>query len=194
MKKIIIALSFLVSTQGLLAQTMVSSTAVKLPAIDKSPMDMAYFPADFPVLKIRDKVSTPLVARVIYSRPQKSGRAVFGELVEYGKVWRLGANEATEIEFYKDVKIGTKKVLKGKYTLYALVNLTEWTFILNKETDVWGAFIYDEKKDVARLTAPVQKATEAAEAFSIMFEKTATGMNMLVAWDDVKVALPITAN
>lgn len=191
MKKIIVALSFLVIAQCTLAQTAVSNPAVKLPAVDKSPMDMAYFPANYPVLKIQDKASMPLMARVIYSRPQKSGRTVFGELVEYGKVWRLGANEATEIELFKEATIGGKKVAKGKYTVYALVNPTEWTFILNKETDVWGAFIYNEKKDVARLTVPVQKMTEIAEAFSIVFEKTAVGMDMIVAWDDVKVALPI---
>jgi hypothetical protein len=110
----------------------------------------------------------------------------------YGKVWRLGANEATEIEFFKDVKIGNKKVLKGKYTIYALVNTSEWTFILNKETDVWGAFKYDEKKDVARVTVPVQKAAEPAEAFSLMFEKSAIGMDLIIAWDDVTVSLPIS--
>ncbi len=163
----------------------------RLPAIDKSPMDMAYYPANYPVLKIQDKASEPLLARVIYSRPQKNGRAVFGELVEYGKVWRLGANEATEIEFYKDVRIANKKITKGRYTLYALVNPSEWTFILNKETDIWGAFKYDEKKDIARLTVPVQRSDEAAEAFTMWFEKTANGSNLVMSWDTVKTSLPI---
>src|SRR5215831_6151218 len=76
-----------------------------LPALDKSPMDMSYYPDNYPVLKIQDKVTEPLLARVIYSRPQKNGRIIFGDLVEYGKVWRMGANEATEIEFYKNVQI-----------------------------------------------------------------------------------------
>ena len=191
MKNIMLAFLFSVTTNCLLAQTAPGATPVKVPALDKSPMDMAYFPANYPVLKIQDKAVTPLLARVIYSRPQKAGRTVFGELVEYGKVWRLGANEATEIEFFKDVKIGTKKVTKGKYTLYALVNTADWTFILNKETDIWGAFKYDEKKDVVRVTVPVQKVSEAADAFSIMFDKSAAGMDLIVAWDDVKVSLPV---
>lgn len=194
MRKLICVLSLLVAANAVSAQTMISSASpvVKLPALDKSPMDMAYFPVNYPVLKIQDKATAPLVARVIYSRPQKSGRSVFGELVEYGKVWRLGANEATEIEFFRDVKIGNKKVLKGKYTIYALVNTSEWTFILNKETDVWGAFKYDEKKDVARITVPVQKAAEPAEAFSLVFEKTPIGMDLIVAWDDITVAMPVS--
>jgi hypothetical protein len=112
--------------------------------------------------------------------------------VEYKQVWRLGANEATEIEFYRDVKIGSKKILKGKYTLYAIVNPEEWTIILNKETDTWGAFKYDEKKDVVRVTVPSEKTTEAIEAFTMVFDKTSTGTNLVMAWDDIKVTLPIS--
>jgi len=191
MKKTLLAFCFLATVASVNAQTMVSAPAIKLPAVDKSPMDMAYFPVNYPVLKIQDKATTPLVARVIYSRPQKAGRTVFGDLVEYGKVWRLGANEATEIELFKDVTIANKKVPKGKYTLYALINEGTWTFILNKETDVWGAFKYDEKKDVVRATVPVQKNTEPVEAFSLMFDKMPDGAALVVAWDDVKVSLPM---
>jgi hypothetical protein len=192
MKKIIIALGFVIVTHSLMAQTSVSSVVVKAPALDKSPMDMAYFPNNYPVLKIQDKISAPLIARVIYSRPQKSGRTVFGELVEFGKVWRLGANEATEIEFFKDVRIGNKKILKGKYTMYALVDTANWTVILNKETDVWGAFKYDEKKDIVRTTVPVTKLAEPAETFTMFFDKGANGIDLVIAWDDVKCVLPIS--
>ncbi|HMX78835.1 MAG TPA: DUF2911 domain-containing protein, partial [Ferruginibacter sp.] len=72
-----------------------------LPPLDKSPMDVSYYPVNYPLLKVQGKSTEPLVARVIYSRPQKNGRVIFGELIGYGSVWRLGANEATEIEFYK---------------------------------------------------------------------------------------------
>ena len=164
----------------------------KLPEVDKSPLDISYYPTNYPVLKIQNKASEPLVARVIYSRPQKQGRKIFGELVEYGKVWRLGANEATELELYKDVKIGGKKVTKGRYTLYAIVNESIWTMILNKDTDTWGAFKYDSKKDVLRTDVPVQKTDESAESMSMWFEKTASGISLVAAWEQVKVSLPIT--
>src|SRR5438105_3715213 len=104
--------------------------SVSIPALDKSPMDMSYYPADYPVLKISDKVADTPVARVIYGRPQKSGRPIFGNLVEYGQVWRLGANEATEIEFYRDVMISNKKIKKGRYTLYAIPETNAWTVII----------------------------------------------------------------
>lgn len=164
----------------------------KLPPIDKSPMDMAYFPDNYPILKIRDKAADFPVVRLIYSRPQKAGRNVFGELVEYGKVWRMGANEATEIEFYQNIRIDGKKIQKGRYTLYAIVEQDRWTLIINKDTDIWGAFKYDAKKDVLRTNVPVQKTTEITESLSMIFEKTFTGCNLVVAWDNIKVSLPMT--
>ena len=153
---------------------------------------MSYYPNNYPVLKIQDKATEPVLARVIYSRPQKNGRIIFGDLVEYGKVWRMGANEATEIEFYKNVKINGDKVAQGRYTLYAIPNADDWTFILNKDVDTWGAFKYDAQKDVIRTTVPIEKLNEGVEALSITFEKTDNGCNLVVAWDNVKASLPIS--
>lgn len=151
---------------------------------------MSYYPVDYPVLKIQDKVSEPLVARVVYSRPQKRGRKLFGDLVAYGEVWRLGANEATEIEFFRDVKIDNKTIKKGRYTLYALVNEDKWTLIFNKETDTWGAFRYDSAKDVLRVTVPVEKQAAITEEFSIAFQKAGKGAELVISWDDIVVKLP----
>lgn len=169
-----------------------AQSGLKLPEVDKSPMDISYFPNNYPVLKIQNKTSDPLIARVIYSRPQKQGRKIFGELVEYGKIWRLGANEATEIEFYRDVRLGNKKISKGRYTIYAIAYENYWSFIINKDTDTWGAFKYDAKKDVARLDVPVQKTEESAENLSMIFDKTETGMALIIAWEQVKASIPFT--
>lgn len=168
------------------------SQSAKVPDVDKSPLDVSYYPNNYPVLKIQNKASEPVIARIIYSRPQKQNRKIFGELVEYGQVWRLGANEATEIEFYKDVKIGGKKVTKGRYTLYAIVNETSWTMIINKDTDTWGAFKYDPKKDLLRADVAVQKTDDLIESMSMWFDKTINGIVLNIAWEQVKVSLPIT--
>ncbi len=176
---------------------MITSMALaqsKFPAMDKSPMDMSYYPVNYPILKIQaadNKPFDPPIARVIYSRPQKNGRNVFGELLEYGNIWRLGANEASEIEFFKDVVIGNKTVSKGRYTLYAIPNADKWTIIVNKETDIWGAFKYDSSKDVVRVDVPVQKLSDALEAFAMVFEKAASGFVLTAAWDTMSVSLPI---
>lgn len=190
---------FLLLTQMGFSQMAVNTSAtgaaaptLKFSPLDKSPMDMAYYPANYPVLRIQDKVSEPLLARVIYSRPQKEGRTVFGGLVEYGKVWRFGANEATEIEVYRDVKIKDKKLSKGRYTLYAIPSETQWTIIFNKDTDIWGAFKYDEKRDALRVVVPVQKLATPAEQFSILFTKTSSGADMTIAWDEVMTTLPFS--
>jgi hypothetical protein len=176
MKKYLLSLLICFYTAFLFAQTNES----KLPAVDKSPMDMAYYPLNYPVLKIQDKAAEPLVARVIYSRPLKNNRTIYGELVEYNTIWRLGANEATEIEFFRNVTIGGKKIAKGRYTLFAVVNPNQWTLILNKDTDTWGAFKYDEKKDALRTQVPVTKLDEAV------------GIELVIAWDTVMVTLPIS--
>ena len=54
-----------------------------LPVLDKSPMDMSYYPVNYPILKIQHKADAPLIARVIYGRPQKNNRVIFGDLVPY---------------------------------------------------------------------------------------------------------------
>lgn len=169
-----------------------ASAQEEWPATDNSPMDMAYFPVDYPILKIRKQAPETPVMKVIYSRPVKKNRKVFGELVEYGTIWRLGANEATEIDFFKDVKIGNARIKKGRYTIYAIPAPEKWTIIINKDNDVWGSFAYNQKNDILRTDIKVQKITKPVEIFSMMFEKTSTGADLLIAWEDVKVSLPIS--
>lgn len=165
---------------------------LKLPALDKSPMDMSYWPDQYPLLKFQGKVTALPYARIIYGRPQRDGRVIFGELIRYNELWRLGANEATEIEFYQHVKIGGKVIPKGKYTLYCIPAESDWTFILNRDTDSWGAFKYDIKKDVVRVKVKIKKNSVPTETFSIYFDKTTTGANMVVSWDVVSASLPIS--
>lgn len=189
MKHLIVIILFFLSFSGS-AQGSAQVVTPKIPPLDKSPMDMSYYPVDYPLLKIQNKLSGPLAIRVIYSRPQLDGRTIFGGLQKYGDVWRVGANEATEIDFYRDVKINNTKIKKGRYTLYAIPYPDKWTLIVNKDTDTWGSFRYDSTKDVVRMKLPVMK-NEITEDMTIVFEKTSTGANMNVYWDDVKVSLPI---
>jgi hypothetical protein len=177
---------------GTLSISFATLAQSSLPAVDKSPLDVCYYPVRYPNLKVQDKITDPLTARIIYSRPKKEGRAVFGGLVEYGKLWRLGANEATEIEFYRPVMIGGKKIAKGRYTLYAIVNEKSWTFIINKETDIWGTFKYNPAKDIVRVDSPVQTLKEPVESLTMTFEKENSIINLIVAWENTKVALPIS--
>ena len=110
MKRLFFALLFL-------ALFSTVSNSQNFGGLDKSPMDMAYFPDNFAHDR---KEGEKAVVRVTYSRPQKGGREIFGKLVPYGKVWRTGANEAIEIKFYQDVEIAGKKVKTGTYSLFTI--------------------------------------------------------------------------
>ncbi len=163
--------------------------------LDVSPMDMAYYPADFPIKSMNNEIGEPLVARVIYSRPHRSGREIFGNdensLVQYGQEWRLGANEATELDIYRTVNINNKNIEPGRYILYCLPERDSWTIILNTNSNTWGLHM-DSTKDILRTTVPVVQQMPPVEDFTIIFEKTPGGANMLFAWADVKVVLPLT--
>lgn len=170
----------------------ITSSAQQNPTdLDKSPMDMVYWPANYPILKMTGKATSAPVARIIYSRPQKAGRDIFGGIVGYGEVWRLGANEATEIEFFKSVKLNGKTVPKGRYTLYAICDQDKWTIIVNSDKDVWG-LAYNQKKDVLRADLPVQKSDEPVEALTMYFTNDASTASLNILWDNTKVVVPFT--
>jgi hypothetical protein len=163
-----------------------SAQEVKFPGLDASPVDIAYYPSN------AAQKNTAPDAKVVYARPSKKGRTVFGELEQYGKLWRVGANEATEITFYKPVVVGGKNIQAGTYTLYAIPNKDKWTMIINSKTVTWGAYTYDESKDVARVEVPVKTLTTPVEALSMVFTKGDKGIDLVLGWDTVSVTLPIT--
>ena len=181
MKKIIFLLGFVLAGQLLSAQSSPTD-------LDKSPMDISYYPANYPILKMRGQSKGDPYARIIYSRPQKKGREIFGQEVKYGEVWRLGANEATELELFKRASIGGKNVPRGRYALYCIPTPTTWTIIINKDNYNWGSFTYKSDKDVARIEVPVQKNNDITEALTIYFENN----NLTILWDYIKVVVPIS--
>lgn len=158
--------------------------------LDKSPMDMSYYPDSYPIQRMQHKDVEPLTARVIYSRPQKNGRTIFGSLIEYGKDWRLGANEATEIEFFKDVTIQQKKIPRGRYILYCVPYADKWILRLNSDVNTWGLQI-DSTKDVFEFEIPVSKTNYPYEYFTMEFEPAQPGLQLAMMWDSVRAVLPI---
>ena len=108
---------------------------------DKAPHDISYYR--------KNMVEKPLII-VIYGRPQKNDQEVFGTVVEYGKVWRTGANEATEVKFYQDLLFGDIKVTAGTYVLLTIPGETEWDVILSSNVDVWGSYQYNPNFNVAK--------------------------------------------
>ena len=125
--------------------------------------------------------------KVTYGRPYKKGRDIFGGLEAYGKVWRTGADEATEITFEKDVLFGDKKVPAGTYTLFTIPGKEEWTVILNKELKQWGAFSYNESKDLTRIKVHAMHVDNVIEQFTI----TPRERELKIEWDHTSVTVPL---
>ncbi|GAB3015776.1 hypothetical protein GCM10027051_19730 [Niabella terrae] len=158
--------------------------------VDISPMDMSYFPLKYPLLKMTDPRLQPPVLRVIYSRPHLQGRKLFEEVLKYGEPWRLGANEATELDVYQTVSVDGKSLPEGRYTLYAIPRAGYWTIAFNKDLDTWG-LKPDSTQDVMRVKVPVTYYNAYLEYFTMVFEATDTGANLVMGWDDVVARLPI---
>jgi hypothetical protein len=129
--------------------------------------------------------------KVVYGQPLKKGRVIFGELEPYGKVWRTGANESTEITFSTDVTFGGTRVSAGTYSLFTIPNKDSWTIILNRALGQSGAFQYDESKDVVRFEAPVKASQKMYEAFTISFTEAEGGTDLHMMWDLVHITAPI---
>ncbi len=158
--------------------------------VDISPMDMSYFPVNFPVLKISTDSAISPVMRVIYSRPHLSGRKLFKDLIKYNEPWRLGANEATEITFYKNVKILGQQVQAGRYIMYCIPEQGNWELILNSNVDTWG-LKQNRAKDVYKFTVPVIDNHTYEEYFTMEFEPLEKNAELQISWDTYMATLPI---
>ncbi len=178
MKKSILLIALLAVFLG----TSSDITAQKFVKVDASPMDAAAFPSNW---READKL-----VKVVYSRPQLKGRTL-DKLAPNDKVWRTGANEATEITFYRNVVFGGKEVAAGTYTLFTIPTNEDWTVILSKQKNVWGSYFYDEKDDVVRVKGMVTNSDEPIEAFSIVFEGENNEAIMYFGWGNKIVSVPV---
>jgi hypothetical protein len=164
-----------------------------LAPMDVSPLDISYFPVDFPLRRMTGEATGAPLARVIYSRPHKGGRVIFGELLKWGEPWRLGANEATEIELFRSATILQQSVPAGRYTLYCIPGPNEWVLVFNRNLYNWG-LKPDPKLDAFRFNVPVQKQAHPLEFFTMVFKNSRAGADLVIAWDDVLTRLPISFN
>ena len=158
------------------------------PGLDKSPMDMCYYPIDYPKLKMSGNFSEPLIARLIYSRPQKNSRTIFGDLIKYGSTWRLGANDAAHIATDRPLQIGSVTIQPGTYTLFLLPNsANNWQLVVNRVTGISG-LDHDPAQDIGRVPLTVTTTSAPAEAFAI--DVTPAGQ-LVIAWDRITASVPI---
>ena len=126
-----------------------------------------------------------------YSRPSAKGRAIFGDLVPFGKLWRTGANENTTISFSEDVTIAGKVVNKGKYAIFTTPKADNWEIIFYAVTDNWGTpEVWDETKVVLKTTAEVEVMDKNIESFTIGINNLDLNFALLeFSWEKTYVAL-----
>ncbi|TDQ18790.1 DUF2911 family protein [Algoriphagus boseongensis] len=150
-------------------------------------------PQASPSAKISQRVGLTDVT-VDYSRPSAKGRKIFGELVPYGQVWRTGANSATTLSFSTDVTIGGKLVPAGSYALYTIPGKSDWTIVLSKNTQLWGAIGYNDKDDFHRFTVSSGKASKKFETFEISFNNiTDNSSDLSLSWENTRVEFTISS-
>lgn len=159
------------------------STPAQTPKVD--------FPAASPACTIKQRVGLTDIT-VDYSRPSMKGRAIFGDLVPYGQVWRTGANAATKITFSTPVKLNGQDVPAGSYALFTIPGEQQWTVILSKNANQFGAFSYNAKDDLVRFTTTPITLKESIETFTIEFNQLRDESAVLnLAWDQTVVPIRI---
>ncbi|WP_159020500.1 DUF2911 domain-containing protein [Algibacter sp. L3A6] len=137
-----------------------------------------------------------LELKVFYNRPYKKNRDVFGALVPFDKVWRTGANEATTFETNKPLEVKGMPLPAGKYTLWTVPKDSVWTVIFNTKQYSWGVDsemkpMWDPNYDALSIEVPVRDLRKPVEQFTIAFDNSTDDLFLTMAWDVVKVSVPL---
>lgn len=144
--------------------------------------------------------------KVTYGRPYVRGRAIFGpdttHLVPFGRVWRTGANEATEVTFTRPLTVGGTRLEAGTYAIFTVPGPEEWevrlspqlgldgTGSLDPATGQFTADVYDPERDVAVFTVPVEPADDVVDPFTLEFETADGGADLVMRWERTEVRIP----
>lgn len=134
---------------------------------------------------------------IVYSRPAANGRKIFGELVPYDRIWRVGANESTKISVDTEVEVLGNKIPIGTYALYAFPQEQEWEIVFHNNTSHWGdgRKEYNPEEDALRLKVKPQEAQTHQENFLIAFDSISHNSATLVLhWAKTKISIPFTVD
>jgi hypothetical protein len=136
---------------------------------------------------------------IVYGRPYTKSprtgevRKIWGSLVPYGKVWRMGADEATLLITQKSLVFGSTTVPAGAYTLYFLPNEDgSAKLIINKQIGQWGTD-YDETQDLGRVDATKDALDKTVDQFTVSIGKGSAGGGVIkLAWENTQYSVPFT--
>jgi hypothetical protein len=148
------------------------------------------FPAASPAATLKQHIGLTDI-EITYSRPSVKGRVIYGGIVPFNAVWRTGANASTKISFSTPVKLNGNAIPAGKYALFTIPGENEWTIIISKDTNGFGAFNYKPESDLVRFkVTPVKLAETSIETFAIEFNHIRDESALLeLVWE--KTVVPI---
>lgn len=196
MKKILLLLAVAFISGNLYAQDFADP--------DKSPMDAAFFPADAAKRQFakseEQKMALEPQIRVLYSRPSLKERNIFRStdnrkdgITQYGKAWRVGANESTELLLMKDAMIGEKLIKAGRYSIVITPTAKEWTVHINSENDGWGNYSHKPELDLVTVSIPVTQDSKSLEQLSIALysPNDDNTVHLKIGWGTYRAEMPI---
>ena len=135
-----------------------------------------------------------LTITIDYSSPGVKDREVLGNLIPNGKIWRLGANEATTFEVNKDVMVAGERLPAGKYSMFSLQDGGDWTIIFNKVAEQWGAYKYDQSQDALRVEVSPGASDEFVERMAFNVKETKAGeADVVFNWENIEVIFGVAA-
>jgi hypothetical protein len=128
-----------------------------------------------------------------YSSPRMKGRKIYGVLVPFGNVWRIGANGATTFVTNSDVLVGGAPVPAGSYTLFTVPQNDKWTLIINKKTGEWGVPYTYQSEELARIDMTVSQLPAPVENFTIAYDNTGGDCTMHIDWETTRASVTTKA-
>ena len=147
-----------------------------------------------PLTKVKQRVGLTDIT-VTFGAPGVKDRIIWGELVPFSKVWRSGANEATTVEFSTNVKLNGHDIPAGKYSFFTIPTKNEWTVILNKTAEQWGAFRYDKTQDLLRFEVTPKTLDHNIERLKYCFtDLTGNSSTFGLVWAKLMVPMTVEVN
>ncbi len=153
-------------------------------------------PKASPFARVEQQIGLSKVT-VEYSRPAVNGRKIFGDLVPYGRIWRVGANESTKFTVDFEISVMGNSLPKGTYALYAFPEKEEWEVVFHNNTSHWGdgRTAYDAEEDAFRIRVKPEDISGWQENFLIAFDRVNhNAMEMYWVWEKTKIVIPITVD
>jgi hypothetical protein len=147
-------------------------------------------PRPSPAASVFEKIGTAKVT-VSYSRPAVKGREIWGGLVPYGQVWRLGANDATTLEVTEAFRLAGHDLPAGAYALFAVPAKDKWTILVNSEAKQWGAYFRDPKKDVLSFDVAPSAGPHQEWLEFRMHPESARVVRVEMAWEKLRFSFPV---